>query len=88
MRSAYPVYSGCGMGVDVWGIHRCVGRTGVILLGPSEEMSRVPIQLRGDTLYMSSTLIKVMLCLFRDILLVCVSEGGIESHGFPISLHL
>ena len=39
--------------------------SGVILLyGPSEhgeEMSGVRIQLRGDALYMSSTLIKVML---------------------------
>ena len=34
---------------------------GVIYTGPSEEMSGVPIQLSGDTLYMLSSLIKVML---------------------------
>ena len=41
----YPLFSSCVIYCKV----------------PTEEMSRVPIQLSGDTLYMSSTFIKVML---------------------------
>ena len=55
-----------------------------ILQGPREEMSGVPIQLSGDTLYMSTTLIKAMV-FFHDILLVCI-EGDIKSHRLSISL--
>ena len=49
-------------------------------------MSGVPIQLSGDTLYMSSTLIKVMLFIPWHPILVCI-KGDIESHGLSISLH-
>ena len=49
-----------------------------ILWGPSEEMSRVSFQLSGDTLYMSSTLIMVML--FIPWHPISLYWGGTLSH--------
>ena len=50
-------------------------------------MSGVPIQLSGDALYMSSTLIKAMLFIPWHPISFYWGGGDIESHGLSISLH-
>ena len=59
-------------------LHRCHI---LYMWGPSKEMSGIPIDLSGDTLYMSSTLIKVML-FFRDILLVYIEGEVLRTLNF------
>ena len=49
-----------------------------IVSSPREEMSGVPIQLSGDTLYLSSTLIKVMLFILWHP--ISLYWGGTLSH--------
>ena len=54
---------------------------------PCEEISGGLLTLSGDTLYMSSTLIKVILFIPSHPICYFVLRGDIESHGLSISLH-